>query len=78
MNSKEMCEEIENLQLSDTTCERRAENLSEVLFSTITEELRECQCFSLALDTSTDLTSTSQLILYVRYCSKEGLIKEEF
>ena len=75
-NNKQICDEIGKLQLSNDTCTRRVENLSESVFQSLLAELRECDCFSLALDSSTDLTSISQLLLFVRYCNKEGLIKE--
>ncbi|XP_022181893.1 general transcription factor II-I repeat domain-containing protein 2B-like [Myzus persicae] len=77
-NFKEIRDQISNLQLSDATCVRRIEHLGNQVFDSVINELIDCRFFSLALDSSVDISSTSQLILFVRFCSKDNIIKEDF
>jgi hypothetical protein len=44
----------------------------------VINDLIDCQFFSLVLDSSVDISSISQLILFVRFCSKDNIIKEDF
>ena len=66
-NSKQIMSEVTKLQLSDSTCVRRCEDMSSNIFLHVMDDLQKCICFSLALDSSTDIKSTSQLISFVRY-----------
>jgi len=76
-NFKEIRDQISNLQLSETTCARRIEHLGNHVFDSVINELIECRFFSLAIDSSVDISSISQLILFVRFCSKDNIIKED-
>lgn len=76
-NFKEIRDQISNLQLSDATCVRRIKHLGNQVFDSVINELTDCRFFSLALDSSVDISSTSQLILFVRFCSKDNIIKED-
>jgi len=77
-NFKEIREQISNFQLSDTTCVRSVEHLGNQVFDSVINELVECRFFCLALDSSVDKSSISQLIMFVRFCSKYNVIKEDF
>lgn len=77
-NSKQIMSEVTKLQLSDSTCVRRCEDMSSNIFLHVMDDLQKCICFSLALDSSTDITSTSQLISFVRYILPDGEVKENF
>lgn len=78
-NSKQILDEVSKLQLSDSTCIRRSQNLAANIALNITDELQQSKCFSLTLDSSTDVTSIiSQLLLFVKYVSKDCVVKENF
>lgn len=77
-NAKQIKSDIQKLQLSDSTCVRRVNEISVDMLLCTLDEIRECDYFSLALDSSTDISSTSQLLLFVKYRNKVGIIKEEF
>jgi hypothetical protein len=51
--------------------------LSENVEEQLLEQLKDCLCFSLALDESTDLTDTAQLIFWVRFVLPDLKIREE-
>lgn len=77
-NAKQIKSDIQKLQLSDSTCVRSVNEISVDMLLCTLDEIRECDYFSLALDSSTDISSTSQLLLFVKYRNKVGIIKEEF
>ncbi|KAL4100860.1 hypothetical protein QTP88_020889 [Uroleucon formosanum] len=77
-NSKQILDEVSKLQLSDLTCMRRSQDLAANIALNITDELQQSKYFSLALDSSTDITSISQLLLFVKYVSKDCVVKENF
>ncbi|KAL4082394.1 hypothetical protein QTP88_029992 [Uroleucon formosanum] len=77
-NSKQILDEVSKLQLSDSTCMRRSQDLAANIALKITDELQQSKYFSLALDSSTDITSISQLLLFVKYVSKDCVVKENF
>ena len=66
-NGKQILDEISKLQLSDSTCMRRSQELAANILLNFTDQLQQSKCFSLALDSSTDKTSISQLLLFVNY-----------
>lgn len=57
---------------------RWSQDLAANIALNITDELHQSKCFSLALDSSTDITSISQLLLFVKYVSKDCVVKEHF
>lgn len=77
-NSKQIMIEVSKIQLSDFTCARRCNDISSNMFLNVIGDLQQCICFSLALDSSTDITSISQLILFTRYVLPNGEVKESF
>lgn len=77
-NSKQILDEVSKLQLSDSTCMRRSQDLAAIIALNITDELQQSKCFSLALDSSTDITSISQLLVFVKYVFKDCVVKENF
>jgi hypothetical protein len=58
-NSKQILDEVSKLQLSDSICMRRSQDLAANIALNITDELQQSECFSLALNSSTDITSIS-------------------
>lgn len=76
-NFKEIRDQISNLQISDTTCVRRIDHLGNQVFDSVFNELIDCRFFSLAFDSLVDICCTSQLIIFVRFCSKDNIIKED-
>ena len=77
-NKKQILSAIKKLQLSDSTCMRRIEDISKFIRENIFDNLRNCKFFSLAFDSSTDISATSQCSVFVRYCTEDNLILEDF
>ncbi|MEE6466774.1 hypothetical protein FKM82_007046 [Ascaphus truei] len=63
----DILQKVQNLQLSRRTVVRRMLELSKNIEEQLLEQLKDCLCFSLALDESTDCTDTAQLIFWVRF-----------
>jgi hypothetical protein len=74
-NSKQILDEVSKLQLSNSTCMRRSQDFAANIALNITDELQQSKCFSFVLDLSTDITSISQLLLFVTYVSKDWVVK---
>ena len=74
------CEKkMQQIALSDTTVARRIEEMSKDIKDQVTSEIKAAQfgLFALQLDESTDVSSCSQLLVFVRYVHA-GKFKEEF
>lgn len=69
---------LKKLTLSESTCRRRVEDLSKNMFEAVIDRLKNCKYFSLACDSSTDISSMPQCSLFVRYCTMDGIIEEDF
>lgn len=57
---------VNNIRLSSSTIQRRTTDISNFLFCNLKKRLEECLFFSISLDESTDVSDTSQLIIYVK------------
>nr|XP_042913023.1 general transcription factor II-I repeat domain-containing protein 2A-like [Parasteatoda tepidariorum] len=68
---------FKNVSLSRTTIQRRVENLSEDLTEQLQNAASKFKYFSLAVDESTDITSTAQLLLFVRGIADNFVVTEE-
>lgn len=77
-NKSQIISQIRHLQLSDSTCVRGIEDISKHIFDRIIDDLKNCKYFSLAFDSSTDVSSTSQCSLFVRYCTEDNTVREDF
>ena len=66
-NKDAIIKQIGKLQLSDSTLCRRVEDISDNLFFKLIEDLKKSSHFSLALDESTDVSDTAQLMIWVRF-----------
>jgi len=77
-NKNQIISEIKKMQLSDSTCIRRIENIAKHIYNRIIEDLKNCKYFSLAFDSSTDISATSQCSIFVRYCTEQNSINEDF
>lgn len=75
---KDLMQKVNNLQLSHQTVARRIEDIGKDLKNQLIKDLSDCVSFSLALDESTDVCDISQLILWVRYVTKDYEVREEF
>ena len=77
----EICPEkknfFENLSLSAHTIVRRIENISTNIFDKLKENSAQFEYFSLALDESNDITSTAQLLIFIRGIDKDFCVTEE-
>lgn len=77
-NKDKIISQIKHMQLSDSTCVRRIEAIAKHLSDRIIEDVKNCSFFSLAFDSSTDISATSQCSVYVRYCTEQNSIHEDF
>ena len=68
---------FENISLSASTVVRRTEELGENIQSQIHEKAKDFLWYSLAMDESTDLSSTSQLLVFIRGVNCNFEITEE-
>ncbi|MEE6461541.1 hypothetical protein FKM82_001319 [Ascaphus truei] len=73
----DILQKVQNLQLSRRTVVRRVRELAKNIEEQLLEQLKDCLCFSLALDESTDCTDTVQLIFWVRFVLSNFTIHEE-
>ena len=56
---------VEQTSLSRFTVSCRTNDLSDNIKETLKERLKSCEAFSLALDQSTDISDTSQLVIFI-------------
>ncbi|XP_076354394.1 general transcription factor II-I repeat domain-containing protein 2-like [Tachypleus tridentatus] len=79
--TNELCSEkanfFESISLSATSVVRRAEELGENIALQICQKARNVLWYSLALDESTDLSSTSQLLMFIHGVNLDFQITEE-
>ncbi|MEE6500898.1 hypothetical protein FKM82_003978 [Ascaphus truei] len=73
----DILQKVQNLQYSRRTVVRRVLELSKNIEVQLLEQLKDCLCFSLALDESTDCTDTAQSIFRVRFVLPAFTIREE-
>ncbi|KAM3877110.1 protein FAM200A-like [Diretmus argenteus] len=67
---QEMSEKCKQIPLSNCTSTRRTEVLADDVVKQLTDDIKNAQCISLAVDESTDSTGKAQLCVFVRYFSK--------
>ncbi|XP_026818972.1 general transcription factor II-I repeat domain-containing protein 2-like [Rhopalosiphum maidis] len=79
--TNEVCPEkiklFEEISLSTRTYVRRTEELGNNLFSQLKDIIPSLDCFSIAIDESTDISDTAQLLIFIRGMDKEFNIYEE-
>lgn len=76
-NNPEIVSAIKAVQLSRSTVTRRCEVMADDLTQQLWKDIADCQCFSLQLDESTDLSDTAQLCIFIRMVFKDMTAKEE-
>ena len=78
---EEICPEkidtFKNISLSANTVTRRIDDISNNLNSQVSNKTQEFISFSIALDESTDVSDTSQLLLFIRGVNKDLEISNE-
>ncbi|UYV83924.1 EPM2AIP1 [Cordylochernes scorpioides] len=78
---EEMCPEKVNLlktvSMSANTVARRVENIDENISSQLFDKNGHVEWFSLALDESTDVSDTAQVLIYIRGVDKSYEVHEE-
>lgn len=79
--SEKVCPEasskLKNISLNRMTVQRRIESLSEDIHEQMQSAAANFRYFSLAIDESTDVSSTAQLLLFVRGISEDFQVTEE-
>ena len=65
-NKPEILSSIKALQLSRNTVTRRSKAIAEDLTRQLWKDIADCECFSLQLDKSTDVSDTAQLCIFIR------------
>lgn len=76
-NKSEILFSIKALQLSRTTITRRSEVMAEDLIQQLWKDIADCECFSLQLDESTDVSDTAQMCIFIRMVFTDMTAKEE-
>ena len=69
---------VDQTSLSRFTVSRRTNDLSDNIKETLKEKLKSCEAISLALDESTDISDTAQLVIFIRAVTAAFDIVEEF
>jgi hypothetical protein len=76
-----MCSEKENIfkniSLSANTVARRVEDIAENIQSQLSDKNRHLEWFSLALDESTDVSDTAQVLVFIRGINRNYEVYEE-
>lgn len=62
---------------SRSTVTRRREAMAEDLTKQLWKDIVDCECFSLQLDESTDVSDTAQLCIFIRMMFPDTTAKEE-
>lgn len=79
--AQEICPEklslFREISLSANTVARRVEDIGKNIMSQLYENIKTFEWFSLALDESTDILDTSQLLLFIRGIDKDFKVTEE-
>ena len=70
--------EFANISLSARTVSRRVEEMATDVRLTLKDHLKTFTCFSVALDESTDVKDTSQLVVFIRGVTEDMQVNEEF
>ena len=70
-------EMVDKTSLSHQTVARRVDELSTNIKKTLSDQLHTCQCYSLGLDESTDVSDTAQLAIIVRGVTSDFEVVEE-
>ena len=76
-NKPEILGSIKVLQLSRNTGTRRSEAIAEDVTRQLWKDIADCECFSLQLDESTDVSDTAQLCIFIRMVFTDMTAKEE-
>ncbi|XP_034075813.1 zinc finger BED domain-containing protein 5-like [Gymnodraco acuticeps] len=76
-NKTEIVNAIKAVQLSRSTVTRRCEVMAEDLTQQLRKDIEDCECFSLQLDESTDVSDTAQLCVFIRMVFTDMTAKEE-
>ncbi|XP_051259245.1 general transcription factor II-I repeat domain-containing protein 2-like [Dicentrarchus labrax] len=76
-NKPEMVSSIKALQLSRSTVTCRCEAMAEDVTQKLWRDIADCECFSLQLDESTDVSDTAQLCIFIRMVFTDMIAKEE-
>ena len=69
---------VEQISLSRFTVARRIDDLSENIEVSLKDRISKCSAFSIALDESTDLSDTAQLVVFIRGVTDNFKVTEEF
>ena len=69
---------VEQTNLSRFTVSRRINDLLDNIKEILKDRLKSCEAFSLALDESTDINDTAQLVIFIRAVTADFDIIEEF
>ena len=76
-NKAEISSSIKSLQQSRSTVTRCCEAMAEDLIQQMWKDIEDCECFSLQLDQSTDVTDTVQMRIFIRMVFSDITAKEE-
>ena len=75
-NKPEILSSIKALQLARSTVTQRCKVMAEDLTQQLQKDIADCDCFSLQLDESTDVSDTAQLCIFIRMVFTDMTAKE--
>lgn len=76
-SQEKIAKEFESVPLSKQTVARRTEDISLQLSQSLKSCIENCSYFSLAIDESTDITDTCQLLIFVKVIQEDFTVIEE-
>ncbi|PNF21263.1 hypothetical protein B7P43_G02123 [Cryptotermes secundus] len=76
-NENKVGNKFQTLPLSKQTVTRRLEDISNQISNNVKDIIANCSYFSIALDESTDVSDTNQLLIFVRAIKEDFTIFEE-
>lgn len=77
LNLPEAAAKIQKVPLSQTTIGRRMDQIAELITNNLKNKISQSIYFSLALDESTDVKGTAQLLIFIRGVNKKFVFFEE-
>ena len=74
---EKIAKQFERVSISHETIARLIENIDNFLVDKISDIIKNSTYFSIALDESTDISNTSQLLIFIRALDQDFNVSEE-
>ena len=77
LGNEDLAKKIQSVLLSRQTVTRRIEEIGVHLANKLKDKVNDCSYFSMALDESTDISDTSQMLVFIRIVNEDYSCSEE-